>query len=125
MSLDPFGECITHYNTQELTELGKKFGKKRSLCIVASAGPMVSLSVSMIAMAVGKAMKTRFQEPGTFLMAYGKMDFIGHALYALSSLVSKPSPKHDFVILKENGIHPLVAAVPLIAIPLLLEIYES
>lgn len=124
MTLCPFGECYTEYDIQELTELGKKFGKNGSLCAVISAGPAVSVGVSTIAMAVGAAMKDRFPELGSFLIAYGRMDFAGHALYALSGMASTPSSTHDFVILKKNGINPLPIAIALIAIPLFIEFHE-
>ena len=125
ITLYPFGECYTKYDTQELTELGKKFGRNGSLCAVVSAGTVVSLGVSMMAMAVGIAVKGKFQEFGSFLIAYGRMDFAGHALYALSAQVSTALPTHDFIILKQNGINPLPVAITLIAIPVLFELYEK
>ncbi|HSX38729.1 MAG TPA: hypothetical protein VLE95_07885 [Chlamydiales bacterium] len=122
ITLFPYGATRTEYATAELTDFGSKLGKHRSLTLVAVSGPATTLLVSTIAMIAGMAVRAKFQELSCYLIAYGRMDFFQHAVYAANAMLAHPKDdKHDFVVLSASGVHPLAAAIVLIALPLFLE----
>lgn len=124
ISIIPCLGGVTQVATAQLSRWGKMFGRNRALFFVTLMGPFSSLFFSGLAMAVGLAVKARFSELGYYLIGIGRGDYYAHALYAMTALSSSPSTNaHDFVHLRTYGIHPLVSAVTILAIPTLINLY--
>jgi quinol-cytochrome oxidoreductase complex cytochrome b subunit len=96
------------------------------MLVVTLMGSTCSLLISTIAIAVGYAIRNKFPELGRYLIGVGRGDFYAHSFYALSALSTTPGPKgHDFLRLRAYGVHPLAAAIAILAIPLLLHMAMS
>jgi hypothetical protein len=113
----------TQFSTADLTTLGQSLGKSKAMLIVTLMGPLSSLLISGVALAVGYAIRNKFPELGRYLIGVGRGDFYAHSFYALSALSASPGPKgHDFLRLRTYGLHPLAAATAILAVPLLLHL---
>jgi hypothetical protein len=122
ITLFPFTEGRTKFETRELTYFGRQLGQPRALAFAAGAGPGISLLVSSLAMLVGKAVQNRFPKLALYFMAYGKSDLFAHAAYVLSAnFTSNFRMSHDFFLLSKVGIHPSAIAAIFVVIPLLIE----
>lgn len=119
----PFTRGITRFNTGELSRLGQKMGAKRAIGFVTAAGPLFSLSVSLIALAASFFLDKSHPKTAFFLQISAISDFATHFFYALSALWTPPTLlSHDFIRLSLLGIHPLAAATFIIAVPIFLSI---
>jgi len=116
----PFMGGITKYYKTSLTAFGRKIGPVATTCFVIASGPAFTLLISAAILAIGVAMKDRYPQFSKYLIAWGVLDFANHANYAYSALRANPSNfSHDFVHLSIFGLHPIVATVGIIAIPIL------
>ncbi len=125
-TLTPCLGGLTQFSTKDLTTLGLRLGRSNAMLIVTLMGPTCSLLISTIAIAVGYAIRNKFPELGRYSVGVGRGDFYAHSFYALSALSTTPGPKgHDFLRLRAYGVHPLAAAIAILAIPPLLHLAMS
>jgi len=123
ITLTPCLGGLTRYSATHLSALGQKVGRSKTLLLVTLMGPVSTLFVSAVAMAVGLAIGGKFPELGTYLEGVGRGNFYAHAFYAVTALLSSPpSSAHDFVRLGSYGIHPLAAAIAILAVPILIHL---
>jgi hypothetical protein len=117
----PFTGGRTTFNPNELSSFGKKLGETRSIALVTAAGPLLSLTVSLAALAASLFMRKSHPETSRYLETAALSDFLTHAFYALSALwTPRAHLSHDFVRLATLGLHPLAAAAAIAAAPILL-----
>jgi hypothetical protein len=113
---------MTSFAGEKLTKFGKYLGANRSIALVTAAGAALTLLVSSIVLWIGLKLKKSNPETSIYLATYAMSDFAQHAYYALSALWSPgDNMSHDFVRLHSFGLHPLIAAVGIIAIPILID----
>jgi len=124
ISFTPCVGGLTQFSTANLTALGKQLGRNKVMLVVTLMGPSCTLLISTIAMVVGYIIEHKFPELGCYLTGIGRGDFVAHSAYALTALSITPAAQaHDFVRLKAHGIHPLVSAIAIMAIPILIDRY--
>ena len=122
ITLTPCLGGVTQFSTTHLSALGEKLGKSNALLLVTLMGPSCSLLISTAVIAVGYAVRNKLPELGVYLIGVGRGDFYVHSYYALTALTSMPSSQaHDFIRLRSYGIHPLAAAMAILAIPFLID----
>ncbi|HSX37319.1 MAG TPA: hypothetical protein VLE95_00635 [Chlamydiales bacterium] len=115
ITINPYMYAITEFNTAHLTAWGQNIGKSGALLFVTIMGPLFSLAISAVAIAVGLTVQKKFQELGKYLTRYGRADFYNQSLCALRvMLTSPPANARNFVYLKECGIHPLIPFVAIL-----------
>jgi hypothetical protein len=120
MILYPFNGGLTQFYKTTLTPFGKKLGPVATTCFVIASGPGLTLLISTVLFAIGVAIQKKYPQVGKYLIAWGILDFANHAQYALSALWADPSRlAHDFVHLSIFGLHPVVAGIGIIAIPII------
>jgi hypothetical protein len=129
ITIHPFGNGqTTVLNYTGLTKLGKALGDKRCDLISAGAGTGLSLLFALGNIAISHAVRKEHPELSTYLLTMAITSIAIHAMYALSGLY-KQNASHDFGAMAAMGVHPLVAAAAIVAIPLIfklgLEIYSS
>ena len=121
IQINPGSGGMTSFSGEKLTKFGKYLGANRSLALVTAAGAALTLLVSSIVLWIGIKLKKTHTETNLYLATYAMSDFTQHAYYAISALwASADIVSHDFVRLRAFGLHPLIAAVGIIAIPLLI-----
>lgn len=119
-----FSSGVTRYYPQQLSKIGESIGRNSADMIVAGAGAGFALLFSAIFIILSHKFSRSKDESqkqlGRYLLCMAITSIFRHAMYALSALTIKgPSKGHDFVKLAAGGIHPIVAVVVQIAIPLL------
>ncbi len=121
IELIPFVEGVTSYVPEPMTRFGGKLGAQRSLTLVTVSGALLSLSVSSLVLSTSLLIKEKHPTTSQYLLAISLHDFLMHSSYALSALFT-PSTKlsHDFVRLSTYGIHPLVAMISILTLPILI-----
>lgn len=116
-----FGAAYTEYSVKELSCFGKILGKEKASAWISFAGPALTLTISSFLFALGSTLKESHPRLSRYLLAAAISDFVFHAIYAFSALVTSPKNlAHDFVRLSGLGIHPVAAAVLIAAIPFLI-----
>ena len=121
ITVQPFAGGSTSFSTRNLTSWGQKIGKTGALCFATAMGPGTALAVSAAVVMTGYVAKSKFPELGQYLVGVGRGDFWGGAWYAFSALDPEVNTHaHDFHYLSDHGIPPLVAAIGILAIPLVL-----
>lgn len=119
--LHPLKGGLTTFSTHALTDFGKKLGKARAICFITAMGPASTLLISAIAIVIGYTVQAKLPELSNYLVSVGSGDFYTHAWYALTSFGNAAlSAGHDFDRLAAHGLHPLVAAVAILAVPFFL-----
>jgi hypothetical protein len=117
----PYLGGYTTFSPRSLSELGHKVGAENVMTLVSAAGPALTLSLSSVGLATGLALENEAPEISRMLIVAALIDFLTHAVYALSALVSDPANfSHDFVSLWTAGLHPVTATVIIVAIPTLI-----
>lgn len=122
IQIHPFMGGTTQFYKTSLTAFGKKIGPVATTCFVIASGPAFTLLISSVILAIGVAIKERYPQFGKYLICWGMIDFINHANYAFSALRADPAKSfsHDFVHLSIFGLHPIVATIGIIAIPIVI-----
>ena len=116
----PYAGGVTRFYPETLSRLGRRLGETRSLALVTAAGPLLSLSVSLIALASSLLVKKKTPIISRYLQVSAASDILNHATYALSALwTPKTKLSHDFVRLASLGLHPLAATAAILASPIL------
>jgi hypothetical protein len=121
IELYPFMGGITQFYKTSLSGFGKKIGPVATTCFVIASGPAFTLLISSALLAIGLAMKEKYPQFGKYLIAWGLLDFLNHANYAYSALrTDQSSFSHDFAHLAIFGLHPVVATISIVAIPIVI-----
>jgi hypothetical protein len=120
----PTGGGFTHIETGRLSRWGQTLGRGRSLNVVSAAGAAFAILESIFLLAYAHHIKDSHPELRLYLACSAIVRVIHHIFYALSALVVQPGSleisDHDFYRLwKNGGIHPALAAITMVAIPLL------
>lgn len=118
IALMPFSWGCTKYRNG-LNPLGEKMGALAASFFVIASGPSLALLVSSALLTTGLAIKKNLPQFGKYLITWALVDFAGHARYACSGMRGT-QPMHDFVRLSRLGLHPIVAIVGMIAVPILI-----
>lgn len=117
----PFIGGVTQFYKSSMTGFGKKLGPVAATCLIVASGPAFTLLISGVLLAIGIAMKDRYPAFGKYLISWGVLDFLNHAHYAYSALHADQSIiSHDFVHLSIFGLHPIVATIAILAMPVLI-----
>ncbi len=116
---------VTHYYTSPtmLTNWGKFLGYERACFMIRAAGPVFSMIEATILLMIAHQVKDKSPELRWHLIAMAIQRVVTHVFYALSALtLTSADWGHDFYFLWHMGsIHPLLAAITMIAIPLLVQ----
>jgi len=124
--LDSFAGGFTKILVSKPSALGHKVGAHRIQAIGAAAGPALSLASSAVQLKIGLKIYGRSPELARVLICASLINFLYHAQYALSALWTNPRNLcHDFVMLSTIGLHPLLATIAILAIPLLIAWRET
>lgn len=119
--IHPLKGGLTTFFTSSLTDFGKRLGKARAICFVTAMGPASTLLISAAIIVIGYIAQAKFPELSNYLVSVGRGDFYAHAWYAFTSYDKTAlGAGHDFDRLAAHGLHPLAAAVAILAVPLFL-----
>ncbi len=123
IAVQPFATGVTQFYKASLSPLGKRLGPVATTCIAVACGPAFTLLVSAVLFTLGLAIKESYPQLGKHLIAWSLIDFFNHADYAYGALrMETTSLNHDFVHLAIFGLHPAVAAIGIIAIPIVISL---
>lgn len=114
----PMEGGVTSYFPRLLSNFGKHLGWKNADLLVSAAGS----GAAVLSAAGGLVLATHIRETHpqlhSYLVALSIASIVQHVLYALSALwAPSKSLGHDFVALWRHGIHPIVSAISLVALP--------
>ena len=121
ISVTPLKGGVTRFTAGALSDLGQSQGREAALSIVAGAGPMVDVAVSMVSFAAGYAIRKQHPIVGRTMMGYAAMNMLNDVLYAGSALgastVALAKTGNDFANLAVHaGIPPVVSVAVLAAL---------
>ncbi len=117
----PFVGGLTQFCKTSRSSFGKKIGPVATTCLIVASGPGFALLISSILLAVGIAIKGKHPHLGKYLITWSILDFFTEADYAYSALRTDPSNLfHDYAHLSIFGLHPAVATIGIIAIPIVI-----
>ncbi|PIS02690.1 MAG: hypothetical protein COT85_01275 [Chlamydiae bacterium CG10_big_fil_rev_8_21_14_0_10_42_34] len=117
----PFAGGTTQFYKSSLSALGKKIGPAATTCAVIASGPAFTLMISAVILSVGLLIRETHTHLSKYLISWGALDFLYHAKYAYSAIHTDAwNLTHDFVHLSIFGLHPIVAATTILAIPILI-----
>lgn len=118
------GGAIIRFTKIGLTRLGSFVGETTSNLLIAAAGTISSIFLSVIGFVIADCLKDKYPELSRYLNITGIIAIAQSAFYALSAFwASGPTAKfHDFVVLAAGGIHPIISVIVIIAIPLLVKV---
>lgn len=118
----PWGAGVTSYTMKGFTDLGSKLGYTATDMIVTAAGTGLAVVASGVAFGVGLGIQDSHPEVSKYLIVSSIINIASHAFYALSALWTSPvNIGHDFVCLALHGIHPIVALIGIVAVPLIIK----
>ena len=121
IEIHPFALGQTQFCKTALSPFGQKLGAATSTCFIIASGPALTLFISSILLAIGVAILESHPQFGKYLIAWAGVDFINHAVYAYSALGTESwRLNHDFVHLGIFGLHPMVATVGIVTIPIII-----
>jgi len=103
------------------TSFGKLLGPLNSMRLISAAGTLVAIIMATVGLILGLQLRNKHPELSKYFLVAGSFSIIQHVVVAFSALTSNPlgGAGNDFLSLWYYGIHPLVSAVCIIAIPLL------
>ena len=122
ISISPWtGSGFTTFRYSSLSTLGASIGVKASKLILLAAGTISTSLISVISLIGASCLRNKAPEVSKYLNVLTIIATVQGVLYALSALWTTigDNPSHDFVQLALGGIHPLIATVTIIAIPLM------
>ncbi len=118
----PFEGGGTSFKIIGLTRLGKWMGQEQSYFMMVAGGPAFAILDATILLGIAHLVKDKHPKLHLDLICTAVIRVTWHVGYALSALkaVGEGIEGHDFYYLwKKAGIHPRVAAVVMVAIPVL------
>lgn len=115
---------LTTYRVGALTQIGEFFGRAKSKLIIAAAGPALAVVTATVGFAASLALRKSKPELSRYLKVMSIDSISRHVFIALSALLAatKDQKGHDFVQLMAGGVHPIVGAISMIALPLIVRI---
>lgn len=117
----PFMGGLTLIHKTTLNAFGKTIGRAAATILYVGSGPGLTLLISAALLTAGVAMRETFPKLSKYFIAWGICDFVNHADYAISALwTDRTTLMHDFFHLSTFGLHPIDAAVGVLAIPILI-----
>lgn len=121
IAIMPFSGGVTFRRKAPLSLLGKKLGPAAVGILWTASGPVCALLVSAALLAASQAIKEQYPQLSKYLLCWSAIDFLNHARYAFSALKADPTNHiHDFARLASMGLHPIAAAVAILAIPMII-----
>lgn len=120
IQVNPFQGGSTSFTIKGLNPLGNLLGERVSMGVLAAAGPLFSMITSLGLIAMGHFQEKESPKLAPYMKAMAAQSLIEHILYALSAYWDH-SPGHDFALLAQLGVPPIVAAITLVALPILLK----
>lgn len=123
ITLEPFsgGGGNTNFYIDKLTKWGEMLGAQNARLVVSAAGPAFSIFSAAINVGLSHRYRKTRPELSRYLLVMAITSVASHVIYALSALISANS-SNDFVRLWIGGVHPVVAAITMIAIPILVKV---
>ncbi len=113
----PLTGGVAKLKSNQLSEIGNKFGDEKAYLLFAAAGPTFAMLFNLADLTLAHAVKKSAPDLNKFLITSVFVNTFISAKYALQAL-SNPPKGHDFIpIWKTGKVHPLVAAAITIAIP--------
>lgn len=124
--LSPYIGGATLFKVSEPTFLGKKLGEAHIQPLIAGAGPLFSLSFSTLQLLFSSKLCAQAPEISRMLTMASLVNFAFHALYAISA-ISAPANflANDFVVLKLASFSPIIAAITILAIPIIILTHQG
>ncbi len=123
ININPFNGAQISYRLGALTKLGEFFGRANTKLIVAGAGPALAVATATIGYGASLVLNKSNPELSRYLNMIAVDVLVAHVLYALSALWTSTTQKsHDFIQLMAGGVHPVAAAISIIALPLIVRI---
>lgn len=118
------GNCRYYASPKQLTSIGKWLGMSSSRAVISAAGPVASLLCSCVLLTTSHFLPERYQTVKAYLNMMTIQSVVRHIVYALSACFASVVVKgHDFHNLwMLAGIHPVVSALCILAVPLILKI---
>jgi len=121
IKLFPYIGGSTLFKVSRPTPLGKTLGETNIRPLIAGAGPLLSLSFSVVQWLFAAQLFSHAPELRRMLTMASLINFAFHALYAMSAIAAPAQYlENDFVVLKLAGFSPIIATIALLAIPLML-----
>lgn len=118
ISVDGLFMGSTTWLSGEYTAFGKFLGPLNSRLVIAAAGPLIAICFATIGIIIALQIGKTYPDLSKNIFFSSNFSIVNHIFYAFSALSANPKDlAHDFVLLWSCGIHPLAAAVSLIAIP--------
>lgn len=117
----PFVGGITIRHKVPLSLFGRKIGTAATGILWAASGSACTLLISAGLLTAAIAIRDKYPQLSKYLTCWGALDFLNHTRYAFSALRADPTNRlHDYVQLSNLGLHPAVAAVAILAIPIVI-----
>lgn len=119
IEISPFSGGFTQFYKTALSPFGQQLGASASTCFILAAGPGLTLLASSALFTLGLVLHEEHSQLGKYLISWGALDFLNHAVYAYSALGAESwHLHHDFVHLSIFGLHPVAATIGILSIPL-------
>ena len=112
--------ALTSSKSKILSNIGILLGANRSRFIVVLGGPLAGVAFATTALMISKWLTKSHPEIADCCRVIGFTAIFHHMSYALSALSRPLMRGHDFVNLWDFGLHPIVAAIGIVAIPIML-----
>jgi len=117
--IEPFRKGDTFFRPHTFSSLGRRLGLQKSVVSITWAGAGAAVLLATTLLVAGIAIRKKDPTLARYCIVSAVANLAQHVFYAISALWT-PAAKlsHDFVRLAAYGIHPLVSALVMIAIPL-------
>lgn len=103
-----------------LTAFGSSLGGLNSRLLVCVAGPLAAVSIATGALIAGIHLRDRFPMFSKYVILASVVTLVYQVVYALSAYwASSLDLCHDFVMLQQVGVNPVVAGICLASIPII------
>ncbi len=112
-------EGNTTFFNRGFSALGRSLGASNVSYIVCAAGPLTAIFMATLAVLLAIRIGKSHTTASKYLYCSSLFSLGYHVKYALSALAaSRSDQEHDFVKLWQAGIHPVLAAGAMIAVPI-------
>ncbi|MBS4171018.1 hypothetical protein [Neochlamydia sp. AcF95] len=123
ISITPFDGGHTTYYVRSLTTIGQYIGRANAEVLIIAAGPALAILAATAGYSASLALNKSHPELSRYLKTATLSTISQHFLYALSALwTTTPIQAHDFVNLMAAGLSPIVAAISIVALPILIRV---
>lgn len=113
---------VTSIYPQKLSSLGKKIGAKNASTIMGAAGAALSLVFSTVNIVIAHKLKKSHPRLSLYFLSAAITSIARHVIYALSALwTARKDLAHDFIRIWAGGVHPIISAITIIALPLIVK----